>query len=80
MTQGIKSRYRINCGGGYLFVRELVLGEIVARILSDLKISSVEQQDEIIRLCSSAFVGPLESIEFNDDCFYVTCAIGRKDG
>lgn len=79
MTSPITVRYRINGGRGILYIRELILGEIAARVPSDLTISVTTLQ-EIIRLCSSSFDGPVESFDLDGDCLYVTCAIPTSMG
>lgn len=75
MESAIRVQYRINAAGGCLYVRELTLGEIVTRIPSDLKLTSAGQQADVVRLCSNSFVGSVESVHFDSDCFYVTCAV-----
>ena len=75
MESAIRVQYRVNAAGGFLYVRELIFGEIVARIPSDLRFTSARQQADVVRPCSTSFVGSVESVHFDGDCFYVTCAV-----
>ncbi len=65
-------RYRINNHGGFLFVRELVLGEVVARIPSAKSTLISADMDEVVGLCSYAYIGKVQSVSWEGDSILVT--------
>ena len=75
MESPTELRYRINSHDGLLFVRELAFGEILARIPSAKSVLTPAETDEVVQLCTSVFLGPIESVTRDDDSIYVRCTV-----
>lgn len=71
-------RYRINGHQGLLYVRELIFGEIIARIPSSKSTLVASDADDVAAECSSAFEGVIDSVSHDIDAVYVTCRISPK--
>lgn len=67
MESAIRVQYRVNAAGEFLYVCKLSFGEIVARLTSDLRFTSARQQGDVVPLCSTSFVGSVESVHFDAD-------------
>ena len=62
MTSPITLHFRISSHGRFLFVRELVLGEVVARIPTEKTTLFSADMDEVVRICSRLFIGQIQSV------------------
>lgn len=74
----ITLQYRINGHQGLLYVRELVFGEIIARIPSSKSTSVATDANDVATECISAFEGVIDSVLHDIDAVCVTCRITHK--
>ena len=79
MESPIYLHYRINSHGGFLFVRELECGEVVARIPSEKSTMILTEMDDVIRHCTHTFLGRIQTVTRDDDSIYVTCEITANE-
>lgn len=75
MDSPITLRYRISSHGGNLFVRELVRGEIIARLPSELTTSNPCHTSQIMDLCQQHFAVPPATTSLDDDVIHVMCQL-----
>ncbi len=75
MTSTITIHYRINIHDGFLFDSELVHGEVVARVQSAKSPLTLEDMDEVVRLCSHAVIGTVQDVNRDEDSIYLSCGL-----
>ena len=72
MELPISLRDRISNHDGFLFVRELIRGEVVARIPTAKPTLISADMDEVVRACSHTFIGKVQSVSWEGDSIHVT--------
>ena len=68
-------RYRITSSGGILYLRELVHGQIVARIESNKVTFSDDDVPEIVVMFAAYYEGRITNIRHEIDTVYIECRI-----
>lgn len=68
-------KYRITSHGGFLYIRELIGGTVLARVASDKSTRSPDDSDAIVNECAHRFAGRVTSVAHDKDTIDVTCQI-----